>query len=171
VDDFSIWWYLIAAVIYFLTRGRKKKKGSNQPQNQNRPKQTKPTKSFDELLKEITEGTFETETEEKEEEKFVEESPKVQVPSQKPIESKRRFADEESRRVYEESIKMAEGADLEFEPDDDYKKPSLFKKYSDNKNELVKNSSSLVIEIRAGLQSKNSAKKAVIYSEILSRKY
>ena len=53
---------------------------------------------------------------------------KPQVEESIRLEGERRtFADDESRKVYEESIKMAEGADLEFKPDEHYRSPRIFK--------------------------------------------
>ncbi len=166
MDDFSFWWYIIAAVIYFLTRGKKKEQPNKRPGSENNPPAANQPKSFEDLLKEITEGrpqeepTFEQEpvvidTEESEKEK-------------QRLEGERRvFADDESRRVYEESIKMAEGADLEFAPDEHFQEPRLFK---GTREEEEEEEWSIADEIRDGLNS-TEAKKAVIYSEILTRKY
>ncbi len=169
MDDFNFWWYIIAAVIYFLTRGKKKKQQpKNRPESENKPPKSQP-KSFEELLKEITDGRLGEEEPEptiqqeplviKEEKKEREESIRLEG-------EKRTFADDESRRVYEESIKMAEGADIAFEPNEHFKEPKLFK---GSKSEEEKEWT-IADEIRDGLDS-NEAKKAIIYSEILSRRY
>ncbi len=167
MDDFSFWWYIIAAVIYFLTRGKKKKTQptDSRPGSENNPPSGQP-KSFEDLLKEITEGRSEG----------------PQVPEQKPVvietpdeeeenirlEGERRaFADDESRRVYEESIKMAEGADIEFAPDENFQEPRLFKGTARDEEE---EEWSIADEIRDGLNS-SEARKAVIYSEIINRRY
>ncbi|MEQ6168858.1 hypothetical protein AAOE16_16790 [Ekhidna sp. MALMAid0563] len=168
MDDFSFWWYIIAAVIYFLTRGKKKKEQPNsRPGSENRPPQNQP-KSFEDLLREITEGR-------QEEEPTIEQDPVVidekknerkEMEDATRLEGERRaFADDESKRVYEESIKMAEGADLEFDPDEHYRQPRLFKGDAAEEEEWT-----IADEIRDGLNS-SEAKKAIIYSEILNRKY
>ncbi|WP_424964289.1 hypothetical protein [Ekhidna sp.] len=170
MDDFSFWWYIIAAVIYFLTRGKKKKEQPNsRPGSENRPPQNQP-KSFEDLLREITEGrqveepTIEQEPVVIQDEKR---SEKQEMEDATRLEGERRtFADDESRRVYEESIKMAEGADLEFDPDEHYRQPRLFKGGDAEEEEEW----TIADEIRDGLNS-SEAKKAVIYSEILNRKY
>ncbi|WP_420318877.1 hypothetical protein [Ekhidna sp.] len=167
MDDFNFWWYIIAAVIYFLTRGKKKKDQSpSRPGSENKPPQQSQPKSFEELLKEITEGRTEEEPTPRQEPVVIkqDDSEKENIR----LEGERRsFADDESRRVYEESIKMAEGADLEFKPDENFHSPSLFKgaKKIEEEEEWT-----IADEIRDGLNT-NEAKKAVIYSEILSRKY
>lgn len=173
MDDFSFWWYIIAAVIYFLTRGKKKKdQTQSRPGSENNPPPSQP-KSFEDLLKEITEGR-------QEEVKPVQQEPVVIdqpiVIDQEEIDKENRrhegerraFADDESRRVYEESIKMAEGADIEFAPDEKFREPRLFKGASIEEEE--EEEWSIADEIRDGLNT-TEAKKAVIYSEILARKY
>lgn len=167
MDDFSFWWYIIAAVIYFLTRGKKKEQPNKRPGSENNPPQSQP-KSFEDLLKEITEGR-------PQEEQTVKQEPVVidsrEVEAERESHSaegeKRVFADDESRRVYEESIKMAEGADIEFAPSENFQEPKLFKGAAKNEDE---EEWSIADEIRDGLNSAE-ARKAVIYSEILTRKY
>jgi len=168
MDDFNFWWYIIAAVIYFLTRGKKKKQPTtSRPGTENRPK-TQP-KSFEDLLKEITEGR---EPESETPKPIAEQKPFIirdeEEERRKAIESegsKRAFADDESKRVYEESIKMAEGADLEFNPSENYREPRLFKQEEETEAEPT-----IADEIRDGLNT-SEAKKAIIYAEILNRKY
>lgn len=176
MDDFGTWLYIIGGILYFIIR-QKKKKGKDQPEmpnSENRPQRSNPTKTFEELLKEITEGGFSEVQEEPNDERVETEvlAPEATAPSPKPAYMEegrtRSFADDESKRVYEESIKRAEGADLEFKPDDDYAKPSLFQKYTDKKTSSPKNT--LASEIRKGLKG-SGAKKAIIYAEILNRKY
>ena len=165
MDDFSIWWYLIAAVIYFLTRGKKKKSQEKpQPGAENTPTQTRP-KSFEELLKEITEGRVSDEPKQTPVE--IERKPEETKPeSPSRLEGERRaFADEESRKVYEESIKMAEGSDIAFQRDEHFRSPSLFKEDREEEKER-----SYAEELMDGFDT-DEAKKAVIYSEILARKY
>ncbi|MEO9869643.1 hypothetical protein [Ekhidna sp.] len=167
MDDFNFWWYIIAAVIYFFTRKKKKKDQPNsRPGSEKNPPSTQP-KSFEDLLKEITEGR----SVEDEEDLIIKQEPVVIEDTQEAesisLEGERRsFADAESRKVYEDSIKMAEGADLTFERDEHFATSSLFKGSKDGEEEEW----SIADEIRDGLNS-SEAKKAVIYSEILTRKY
>lgn len=118
-------------------------------------------------MREITEGTQEQYSEPvKQEPVVIEPSPEEEAVEQRRSEGERRaFADVESRRVYEESIKMAEGADLEFEPDEHFKSAKIFKSTTTEEEEYT-----LADEIRDELNSPE-AKKAIIYSEILARKY
>ncbi|MEP1032310.1 hypothetical protein [Ekhidna sp.] len=166
MDDFSFWWYIIAAVIYFLTRGKKKKNQPNsRPGSENNPPTSQP-KSFEDLLKEITEGRPAQEPTIQQEPVIID-TDDSEKENQRFEGDKRFFADDESRRVYEESIKMAEGADIEFAPDENFQEPRLFKGVQkDSEDEEW----SIVNEIHDGLNT-SEAKKAIIYSEILSRKY
>ncbi|MEQ8904197.1 hypothetical protein [Ekhidna sp.] len=167
MDDFSFWWYIIAAVIYFLTRGKKKKEQPNsRPGSENNPPKTQP-KSFEDLLREITEGRQEEPEPVKQEPVEIKDVSEEEEDSRRLEGERRVFADAESRKVYEESIKMAEGAELEFEPDEHYKTPRLFKGLD---KETEEKEWSIADEIRDGLNT-SEAKKAVIYSEILTRKY
>lgn len=169
MDDFSFWWYIIAAVIYFLTRGKKKKPEQSRPGTDNNPPTSQRPKSFEELLKEITEGAQESEAPKQEPVVIKREEPTpVQQVEEESIRlegERRSFADDESRRVYEESIKMAEGADLKFERDEHFQTPRLFK---EPKAESA--SKSFADELRDGLDA-DEAKKAVIYAEIMNRRY
>lgn len=168
--DERIWFYIIAGIIYFLAK-KKKKKPEDQaptPTSSNRPQQSRPPVSFEDLLKEITEQrqpqpvpVYEEEEEDlpvrkmrEEQEAFAREG------------SNRKFADAESAKVYEESIKQAEGFDIAYEPDSHYSNESLFKGGVKKKAERT-----IADEIREGLQNTASARKAIIYGEILNRRY
>lgn len=169
MEDYKFLWYIIAAVIYFLTRAKKKKSSPKQarPGTENNP--AEPPKTFEDLLREITGEESPVEEREviesKQNEPIVE---REETKEETRLEGKRRaFADEESRRVYEESIKRAEGFKLDYEPAEQFKEPKLFK---GNGEEDEEDQFSLADEIREGLQA-DEAKKAIIYSEILNRKY
>ena len=88
------------------------------------------------------------------------EEKKVPEISKEPV---RQFADDESRRIYEESIKQAE---VPVEEEVKSKKPILAtnRKEDVEENEFAK-------EIRSMLQNTDSARKAVVLGEILTRKY
>lgn len=168
MEDLNFWWYIIAAVIYFLTRGKKKKTPTARPGTENNPPPQQPPKSFEDLLKEIT-GELQPE-----ESQPVEQTPLEVVPEEEPQEEpesirlegeRRAFADDESRRIYEESVKQAEGFDIEFGPDEHFKEPRLFKSDAEEEQEYT-----IADEIRDGLSS-DEARKAIIYSEIINRRF
>lgn len=173
MEDYKFLWYIIAAVIYFLTRAKKKKKEQSRPGTENAPTPQERPKSFEDLLREITEGTKEEEVQPVEikpevlvEENRYEREERERANARKSEGTRRAFADDESRRVYEESIKMAEGADLEFKPNEHFAEPKLFK----GEVETLEDEWTIADEIRDGLNT-SEAKKAIIYSEILARKY
>lgn len=172
MEDYKFLWYIVAAVIYFLTRGKKKKQEQSRPGTENTPPPQDRPKSFEDLLREITEGPQEETVESVEQLPVEIEEKPYEVEEQRRREqrssegSQRAFADDESRRVYEESIKMAEGADLVFAPDEHFAEPRLFK----GSVETLEEEWTIADEIRDGLNT-TEAKKAIIYSEILARKY
>ena len=170
MEDNKIWFYIIAAIIYFFTRRKKKKsqQPTAAPTESKRPQQDKKPVSFEDLLKEITEGREEeapqAEVIEKKHESVYEEEIEQERNT-----GKRHFADAESRRIYEQSIAHAAEVDSAhdhaFEPDDDYVSKKMFKGLE------VEEDSTLADEIREGLQGSGNARKAIIYSEILNKKY
>ncbi len=174
MDDFNFWWYIIAAVIYFLTRGKKKKqkKPSRQGSESAKPQGQRP-KTFEELLREITEGPQEEEIIEEEEpiiasrtsDKGIGETANSSEATFRTEGRRRSFADDESKRVYEESIKMAEGADLKFETNEKLGGSSLLKE-----NLRSEESPSYAQELMDGFDL-DEAKKAIIYTEIFTKKY
>lgn len=171
MEDYKFVWYILAAIIYFITRKKKKKAADSRPGSENNPSPQAPGKSFEDLLKEITgDGQVENETPKPrahDEVAEYEEARLEEPEEQQRLEGERRaFADDESRRVYEESIKRAEGFDLEYKPDEHYHEPKLFK----GDGETEEKEYTFADEIRDGLSS-NEARKAIIYSEILNRKY
>lgn len=178
MDDFRIIIYIVGALIYFFVKNKRKKaqEATNQPPVSKRPTISSERKSFEDLLKEITEQANQKKQEQEEE--FFE--PEVQTRKtydereeeveHKPIssQSRRTFADDESRKVYERSIKQAEGFDLKFEENAKYHSKKLKTSHLNHSTSPKKNQ--LAKEIREGLRG-DTAKKAVIYSEILNRKF
>jgi hypothetical protein len=167
--DERIWFYIIAGVIYFLAK-RKKKKPEDEapnPNTSNRPQQSRPPVSFEDLLKEITDQRQpEPVPVYEEEEDLPIRKMKTEQEAIRNEGSKRHFADDESLKIYEKSIKQAEGFDIAYEPDSHYKSESLFKGGEHKKAEPT-----IADEIREGLQNTATARKAIIYGEILNRKY
>ena len=166
MEDFSFWWYIIAALIYFFTRSKKKKEQPSRPGTEKNPAPSQRPKSFEDLLKEITEGAQEAFDPTPPKQEPVEIVKPEEEPESIRLEGERRvFADDESRKVYEDSIKMAEGAELVFEKDEHFQTPNLFK--GDRKTH---GTTSFAEEIMDGFDT-DEAKKAIIYSEIMNRKY
>lgn len=175
MDDIQFWLYLAFALIYFITRGLKKKEPVKPPQQDDQTerqpgRQSKPV-TFEELLKEFTEGKQERVEEEKipqpvEARQLVKEREWVEAQKPRNFEEgrTRRFADDESRRVYEESIKLAEGSKLDFERADSFKS-KLKRRDADEEGDNV------AADIKAMLQDHHSAKRAIVLGEILNRKY
>ena len=170
--DEQIWFYIIAGIIYFLVNRKKKKPQDDVPATtaSNRPQQQRPPVSFEDLLREITEQrTQEVPSKTVDYEEEDEDLPIRKLRAEQEAinreGSNRQFADDESRRVYEESVKQAEGFDIDYTPDSHYANEKLFK------GEKKKAEPTIADEIREGLQNTESAKKAIIYGEILNRRY
>lgn len=183
MDDFQFWLYILFAVIYFVSRALKKKRqpGPSEDVDMETPRRNRP-KTFEELLQEFTEGKESVKEEVRETEQEIEDFREVrEVKStddvrrrvEKEVSSKtlfeegttRSFSDEESRRVYEESVKRAEGAALDFSRDEDFK--SKLKSRRHDTAEVH----TLADDIKDMLSSPDNVKKAVVLGEILNRKY
>lgn len=172
MDDIKIWLYLGFGLIYFIVKQMGKKKSAEdaspeEVQEMQRP-QRKPM-TFDELLREFTQEKSMEEREVLVDDYAEEQQQKAIIEEIKPVpksdELQRHFADEESRKVYENSIKQAEGFDLKFEKDEHFKT----KVKSKSNEEEVENS--FLNEILESFQDPNQAKKAVVISEILNKRY
>ena len=171
MDDIQFWLYAAFAAIYFFTRMFKKKKlpegGAGELEQ---PSQRSKPVSFEELLKEFTQEEKSTSRElepvpqkSQAERERVKENPQ-EYQEQKFEEGRtRRFSDEESRRVYEESVKRAEASKLVFEKEDYFK--------SSIEREAEEEETSAASDIREMLSDSDSAKRAIILGEILNRKY
>ncbi len=175
MDNIQFWIYVIFAVIYFLSRSLRKKPAENQQKRPRSPLETdegprRQPASFEELLEEITgrQTLKEPPREVEEEESFTPVTPKKKEPAPPPFDEgrTRRFSDEESRRIYEESIKNAEGFDLDYKPDAKFASRKVLRATAEEEevNEFAS-------EIRSTLQNPESAKKAIILAEIINRKY
>ncbi|MEQ8472162.1 MAG: hypothetical protein RIC35_13305 [Marinoscillum sp.] len=156
----------------------KKKKQEDQPSNPDN--NTQPTQgrsrkpvTFEELLKEFTEGREpQEEEEETPERKPVEATQLVKErkwqEENKPEEYEegvtRRFSDDESRRIYQESIQRAEGSKIEFKRDEHFKSKLQRAEDEGEGNDIA-------AEIKDMLQDRSQAQKAIVLSEILNRKY
>lgn len=180
MDDFQTILYIIVGIIYFLSRALKKKKPPVKPSQpaqdfDDDTPQTSPPKplTFEELLREFTEGK---QPEEEEPEPIPTPAPAPVQRSKSPMTSryeedddeilepaKRRFSDEDSKRIYEESVRAVENMKEEQFSDTQYH----FKRTEDTQEE----ESSIGSEIADMLRDGDGARKAIILSEILNRKY
>ena len=188
MDNIQFWIYVIFAIIYFVAKNYKKgnKKSRQQPNQQTigQEKTSAPQpQSFEELLEEITGRRKVQEPSQKEintpnnteEELDRYQQPKPWEEQERKIEEandfekegrNRQFADEESKRVYQESIKRAEGANLEWAVDSKYANSKVLRETAEEKV-----ASPFIADIREMLADSNETKKAIILSEILNRKY
>ena len=174
MDDIQTWIYIIIGLIYFIVRALKKKvpDPSDQPlpnsgESQPADTQRRRPMTFEELLKEFTDP--QGSREESQEIEVIEEEPVREKQKEEFIEEgkTRRFSDEESRRVYEESIKKAEGYELEYNTDEKYHTEKLKAIIHDHEVE----EDTLVDDIKDMLDDPRDARKAIILSEILNRRY
>lgn len=180
MDDFRIIFYVILGIIFVVSRIVKANKSTNQPPKRpgvNRPqqgsRQGKPAPaSFEDILKEFGEKVEEKSlSREKSVVRQQESRPKPRAYEQKFEEGRdRMFADEESRRVYEESIKRSEGFDIKFGEDINFgSKRTKFGEGAIRKDIHQKNP--LIRSIKKDLKDKDGIRKAFILSEILNRRY
>ncbi|MEQ8711521.1 MAG: hypothetical protein RIC80_00800 [Cyclobacteriaceae bacterium] len=181
MDDFQTILYIVVGIIYFLSRALKKKKPPVKPSRpgqdtEDDTPQTTASKplTFEELLREFTEGKQPEEEEQR--------SP-IPPPTPEPARrstspmtyrqeedddeilepAKRRFSDEDSKRIYEASIRSVEKMKEEEFEDTQYH----FKQYEDHRDEET----TLGAEVADMLRDADGARKAIILSEILTRKY
>lgn len=179
MDDIQFWIYIIFAIIYVVARALKKKPKPEENEGPVLQAPPRRTVTFEELLREFSENA--KKTQEPEEAEVVEAEKPIRrlseeiravekrAPKKEAFEEGRTvmFADAESRRVYEESIRMAEGASIAFEPDEKYK--ARFGGLKKRDEGAVENP--IAADVLAMLQDTDGAKRAVIMAEVLNRKY
>jgi hypothetical protein len=188
MDNIQFWIYIIFAIIYFIAKNARKKPNKKAPSDSNRrggqqQTQRPQPQSFEDLLEEITgrkslkeEPVVIDEADEinqETEERYLAPKPwqekEEEIRRRNEIEregNNRRFADDESRRIYEESIRRAEGANIDYRPDESYSDKKVLRETAEDIEE-----NAFVTDINNMLSNSDSAKKAVILSEILNRKY
>jgi HEPN domain-containing protein len=155
--DFENFFYVILAVIYILSRVLKaKKKAPQETYDETEGEPPKKTVTFEDLLKEFT-GAEEEEIPEP----VVEPAPEVRPKRYEP-----KYTDEESRSIFEKSIKAAEEVGSSDKPKES--KQLIFKEFEPYQQEEPE---VLAEEIADMLRSEDGSKKAIILSEILNRKY
>ncbi len=178
MDDIQVWIYILFGIIYFITRALRKKPEEQGPQPDVESGESMPRrqpKSFEDLLREFTEAGQQREVEVEEEPEpapvlqpqRAQESRPTRREERQQLEGEgrtRHFADDESRRVYEESIRQAEGSDISYERDEHFKIASKVDRGASKGSEVAS-------EIKEMLSNPSSARKAIILSEILNRRY
>lgn len=180
MDDFRIIFYVILGIIFVVSRIMKANKSTTQaPRKRPRANTSQPGNgqenapaSFEDILREFGEQVEDkTLTRERPVTRQQESRPKPKTYEKKFEEGRdRKFSDEESKRVYEESIKRAEGFDIKFGENKNFaSKRTVFGEGAVKKNAHQNNP--LVDSIRSDLKDKDGIKKAFILSEILNRKY
>ncbi|ADR20085.1 hypothetical protein MATR_23050 [Marivirga tractuosa] len=180
MEDYKILIYIVLSILYFLFKGRGKKKKpvtrkkADSQQAEQSSNQKKRPKSFEELLAELSGENLEKEEEtqsgdeilrESEEIKSlseqVDERPMHQQVSQEDYEN----ADETLKELYKKGEKLKSIDEL-VNIDKVSTQSNRFKEFEDQSNE-----NQFAQEIREGLSDPESAKKAIVYAEILNRKY
>lgn len=181
MEDYKILIYIVLSILYFLFKGRGKKKKpvtrkNTQPQQseQNSGEKKRP-KSFEELLAELSGESQEKEepsrydddeilTDKKEIKSLseqVDERPMHQEVSQQDYEN----ADETLKELYKKGERLKSIDEL-VDIEEVAIQSNRFKEFDDEVND-----NQFAREIRAGLSDPESAKKAIVYAEILNRKY
>ena len=168
MEDINFWWYIILAIIYALF-SRKRKKAKRPGSEEHTPKKFPHT--FDDLLKEIT-GQQEVSTQNNEENELLkkEESEK-NLKKLQPVnintESDSLLStDEQANTIYKNSVEQAESFNSSDQKSNVLK--DRFLKDAIKKDATINNT--FAHSIREDLRS-GDIRKAIIYSEILSRKY
>jgi len=183
MEDYKILIYIVLSILYFLFKGRGKKKKpvtrrKAQPQQaeQDSSGKKKP-KSFEELLAELSgenreeeertsqssgEGEILSESEEiKPLSEQVDERPIHQEVSQEEYEN----ADETLKELYKKGERLKSIDEL-VDIEKVSAKSDRFREFERENEENV-----FAKEIREGLSNPDSAKKAIVYAEIFNRKY
>ncbi len=171
MDNIEILIYLIFGIIYFLSRAlRKKRTKTTQPsQGTEETQREKRPASFEELLEEFTSKKDQETVEEDQDDEY---KPVFQTAVREKGRGIRRRPssneDAESKQVFEDSIKEAKRY---FQSDDDSEKSLLKDKSFDDIYHKKKKDNNLAKDIRNSLKDPDGARKAIIYSEILKRRY
>lgn len=160
MDDIQVIIYIAFVLFAIISRALKKKKAvAKKPVQSNNqdPEQSSPSPlSFEELLREFTEEKTET----------VEPDPEPSITRERERVYDRQD-DEEVKRVYEESVRASKRFELESKHTDDRHTGNFthFRGYSEEDTEEEEN------EYADLFRDPESAKRAIIASEILIRKY
>lgn len=182
MEDYKILIYIVLSILYFLFKGRGKKKkpvtrkNTQSPQTDQSSGEKRKPKSFEELLAELSGESQEREkniqyeeddeilTDKKEIKSLsdqVDERPMHQEVSQEDYEN----ADETLKELYKKGERLKSIDEL-VDIDEVAMQSNRFKEFEDEKED-----NQFAREIREGLSDPESAKKAIVYAEILNRKY
>ncbi|WP_296621590.1 hypothetical protein [Marivirga sp.] len=179
MEDYKILIYIVLSILYFLFKGRGKKKkpvtrkkAEPQSSEQNSGEKRRP-KSFEELLAELSGENPSKEPYQDEDEILgegdeikplsdkVDERPLNQEVSQEEYEN----ADETLKELYKKGEKLKSIDEL-VDIEEVTTQSNRFKEFDETVDE-----NSFAREIREGLSDPESAKKAIVYAEIFNRKY
>lgn len=176
MEDYKILIYIVLSILYFLFKGRGKKKKpvtrkeTDSQQAEQRSNDKRRPKSFEELLAELSgenqamEGEDEILRESEEIRSLsdqVDERPMHQEVSREDYEN----ADETLKELYKKGEKLKSIDEL-VDIEEVTTQSNRFKEFEDDSNE-----NQFAQEIREGLSDPENAKKAIVYAEILNRKY
>lgn len=180
MDNFQFWLYVIVAVIYLISRARKKSKEQNAPvdfpdqetttipRSYDQPTSPKPKPlTFEELLREITEAK-ESRPAPRPEPEYVDYDDEIEEEEGKSMETITPINEERTTQVYEDAKKLA------------FYRPSLEEtmkledtdtKYGKFAEFEIKEERNLLLEYSQDLRDPKGFKRALILSEILNRKH
>jgi hypothetical protein len=159
MDDFKVLLYVVFGAIWLISRIMKSRKKQNAQKEQSDQPYEEPKKevSFEDLLKEFTQGGVEEKKEiSYEEPETYEESTEAEAISWK-------GSDEEATSVYEKSIRDAETIDMTDQGHNHHlKRFAVFEEEEED---------TFLADLKADLSEEGGLKKAIIYKEILDRKH
>lgn len=164
MDDYKVLLYIIFGVIWMISRvmkSRKKRQAQQQQESEESYKAPQKEVSFEDLLKEFTQGDQQEKPVPEYEEPVRYEEPIYE----EPIIEKPSWAgsDEEATSVYERSIRDAETVDMADQGHDHHlERFAVFEEEEED---------TFLADLSTELQEEDGLKKAVIYKEILDRKH
>lgn len=166
MDDYKVLLYIIFGVIYLISRvmkSRKKQQAQQSQQEHSEDSSEAPKKeiSFEDLLKEFTQGGQQEKTVPQYEEPIEEEPTRYEEPVVE--ETTWVGSDEEATSVYERSIRDAETVDMMEQGHDHHLQ--RFAVYEEDEKDTF------LADLSDELQEEDGLKKAIIYKEILDRKH
>lgn len=156
MDDIQLLLYIAFGVIYILSRAFRKKKGVPKDSASGQDSESRPAApSFEDLLKEFTQGTDADKTRTQPE--LVSEPRVEEFGFEEELPS-----DTEIDEIYQESIRQAEHGRKKQALESKFKRFDVFDEQQEEP---------LVVSMMRDLEGTDGLKKAVIYKEILDRKY
>ncbi|GAA5022692.1 hypothetical protein GCM10011506_00430 [Marivirga lumbricoides] len=170
MEDYKFLIYIVLAIIYYIFKGignkkkpvtRRKSETNSDPQSTGRPK------SFEEILRELSGESPQNQRElEFEPAKPLADQVEERVLDQKVDGDDYENADDTLKELYKKGERLKTIDELVDLKEVEKQETSRFESFSieEDDNEFAK-------EIREGLSDPESARKAIIYAEILNRKY